>query len=209
MWTVENRSRYERRGLRYPTDLTDEEWALTVPHIRPATRGGRRRTTDMREVVNAILYLLGTGCNGGRCPRISRPARRCSSISTVGNGTAHWNVSTMPFMSPCASRRIGRRVPRLQSSTVRAQRARKKGACLDPIGYDAGKKIKGKKRHILVDTLGLMLNVVVHPADVQDRDGGLLVLQAVRRLFPFVERIFADGGYQGAPTAAAVRALGP
>lgn len=54
-----------------------------------------------------------------------------------------------------------------------------------------------------------MLNVIVHPADVQDRDGGLLVLQAVRKLFPFVERIFADGGYQGASTAAAVRALGP
>jgi hypothetical protein len=86
---------------------------------------------------------------------------------------------------------------------------RKRGACLDPIGYDAGKKIKDKKRHILVDTLGLMLNVVVHPADVQDRDGGLLVLQAVRKLFPFVERIFADGGYQGAATAVAVRALGP
>lgn len=54
-----------------------------------------------------------------------------------------------------------------------------------------------------------MVNVVVHPADIQDRDGGLLVLQAVRRLFPFVERIFADAGYQGAATAAAVRALGP
>jgi transposase len=54
-----------------------------------------------------------------------------------------------------------------------------------------------------------MLNVVVHPAHVQDRDGGLLVLQAVRKLFPFVERIFADAGYQGAPTAAAIRALGP
>jgi transposase len=69
MWTVENRARYERRGLRYPTDLTDEEWALTVPHIRPAKRGGRPRTTDMREVVNAILYLLGTGCQWRALPR--------------------------------------------------------------------------------------------------------------------------------------------
>lgn len=60
-----------------------------------------------------------------------------------------------------------------------------------------------------MDTLGLLLNVVVHPADVQDRDGGLLVLRAVRKLFPFIERIFADGGYQGAATAAAVQALGP
>ena len=81
-------------------------------------------------------------------------------------------------------------------------------ARIDPSGYDAGKKVKGKKRHILVDTLGLPLNVVVHPANIQDRDGGLLVLKAVRRLFPFIERIFADGGYQGEATAAAVRALG-
>ena len=69
-------------------------------------------------------------------------------------------------------------------------------ARIDPSGYDAGKKVKGKKRHILVDTLGLPLNVVVHPANIQDRDGGLLVLKAVRRLFPFIERIFADGGYR-------------
>jgi transposase len=69
MWTVENRGRYERRGLRYPTDLTDEEWALAAPHIRPAKRGGRPRTTDMREVVNAILYLLGTGCQWRALPK--------------------------------------------------------------------------------------------------------------------------------------------
>ena len=69
MWTVKNRARYERRGLRYPTDLTDEEWALAAPHIRPAKRGGRPRTTDMREVVNAILYLLGTGCQWRALPK--------------------------------------------------------------------------------------------------------------------------------------------
>src|SRR5258708_7938691 len=89
------------------------------------------------------------------------------------------------------------------------QGRRKRGARIDPSGYDAGKKVKGKKRHILVDTLGLALNVVVHPASIQDRDGCLLVLKAVPRLFPFIERIFADGGYQGEATAAAVRALGP
>jgi putative transposase len=65
------------------------------------------------------------------------------------------------------------------------------------LGYDAGKKIKGRKRHILVDTLGLLLNVVVHRADIQDRDGALHLLRRARRLFPFIERIFADGGYAG------------
>src|SRR5271156_1042352 len=80
----------------------------------------------------------------------------------------------------------------------------KRGSWLDPSGYDAGKKIKGRKRHILVDTLGLLLNVVVHPADVQDRDGAFLLLRRARRLFPFIKRIFADGGYAGEKMALAV-----
>ncbi len=64
-------------------------------------------------------------------------------------------------------------------------------------GYDAGKKVKGKKRHILVDTLGLLLHVIVHPADIQDRDGGVLLLSTLFGLFPFLKKLFADGGYQG------------
>ena len=85
----------------------------------------------------------------------------------------------------------------------------KRGASLDPSGYDAGKKVKGRKRHILVDTLGLLMNVDVHPADVQDRDGAPLVLdRRTRRLFPFVERVFADAGYQGPKAAAAVAKTG-
>jgi putative transposase len=80
---------------------------------------------------------------------------------------------------------------------------------LDPSGYDAGKKIKGRKRHILVDTLGLLLSVVVHPADIQDRDGAALVLdKRTRALFPFVERIYADGGYQGPRVRAAAARTG-
>src|SRR5262249_14621549 len=69
---------------------------------------------------------------------------------------------------------------------------------------NAGKKIKGRKRHILVDTLGLLLNVVVHPADVQDRDGAFHLLRRARRLFPFIKRIFADGGYAGEKMALVV-----
>jgi transposase len=80
----------------------------------------------------------------------------------------------------------------------------KRGSWLDPSGYDAGKKIKGRKRHILVDTLGLLLNVVVHPADIQDRDGAFHLLRRARRLFPFIERIFADGGYAGRKMAMTV-----
>ena len=85
---------------------------------------------------------------------------------------------------------------------------RKRGASIDPPGYDAGKKIKGKKRHILVDTLGLMLHAIVHSADIQDRDGGGLLLKTLFGRFPFVTKLFADGGYQGPVFArAAAQAL--
>jgi transposase len=83
-----------------------------------------------------------------------------------------------------------------------AKGAQKRGSSVDPSGYDAGKKVKGRKRHILVDTLGLLLNVVVHPADIQDRNGAFHLLR--RTLFPFIEHIFADGGYRGKKMARVV-----
>jgi transposase len=73
----------------------------------------------------------------------------------------------------------------------------KRGASIDPHGYDSGKKIKGKKRHILVDTQGLLLHAIVHTADIQDRDGGALLLATLFGRFPFLLKLYADGGYQG------------
>ena len=77
------------------------------------------------------------------------------------------------------------------------EKRRKRGACIDPHGYDAGKKIKGKKRHVLVDTLGLLLHAIVHPADIQDREGGILLLATLFGMYPFLQTLFADAGYQG------------
>lgn len=71
------------------------------------------------------------------------------------------------------------------------------GIRIDPCGYYAGKKIKGKKRHILIDKVGLLLHALVHPADIQDRDGGVLVLNTLFGRYPFLKKLFADGGYQG------------
>src|SRR5262249_61647597 len=105
--------------------------------------------------------------------------------------------------------RDGRQARPRRSSIARAPRARKRGASLDPQGFDAGKKITGRKRHILVDTLGLLLSVAVHAANIQDRDGGALVLdRRTRRLFPFIERIYGDGGYQGPKAARAATKTG-
>ena len=69
MWSVEDRARYERRNLRYPSDLTDAEWALIEPHIPPAKRGGRRREVDVREVLQGVLYVLETGCQWRHLPK--------------------------------------------------------------------------------------------------------------------------------------------
>ena len=88
------------------------------------------------------------------------------------------------------------------------QSGAKRGASIDPQGYDAGKKVTGRKRHILVDTLGLLLNVVVHRASVQDRDGIRRLLRDAARRFPSIEKIFADAGYQGPKVAQVVADTG-
>ncbi|MGO9235335.1 MAG: IS5 family transposase [Methylocella sp.] len=94
------------------------------------------------------------------------------------------------------------------STPTRAPRRPKRGSSLAPQGFDAGKKVTGRKRHILVDTLGLLLGGSVLPANIQDRDGARDLLQRARRRFPFIERIFADAGYQGPKMAKVAAATG-
>jgi len=91
--------------------------------------------------------------------------------------------------------------------TARCQERGKGGSAIDPSGYDAGKKIKGKKRHVLVDTQGLLMHALVHGADVQDRDGGALVMASLFGAFPFLIKLYADGGYQGAEFQAAAKKI--
>jgi transposase len=103
-----------------------------------------------------------------------------------------------------------RRQPeRLHHRQSEREKRRKRGAHIDPIGYDAGKQIKGKKRHILVDMLGLLLQAIVHPADIQERDGGAMLLETLRGRWPDLKKLFADGGYQGPQFKQAVAELLP
>ena len=142
----------------------------------------------MREVLNGLLYLLWTGCQWQALPKDLPPK------STVHHYFKLWDWDGTLERNHRQSKR---------------QDGAKRGASMDPQGYDAGKKVTGRKRHILVDTLGLLLSVAVHPADIQDRDGVAYVLNAsTRALFPFLERIFADGGYQGPRAAEAAAATG-
>ncbi|WP_442919232.1 IS5 family transposase [Methylobacterium sp. SyP6R] len=198
MWTPENRQRYDRSKLRYPTDLTDEEWALVAPLLPPARRGGNKRTVDLREVVNGLMYVLGTGCQWRAIPKDLPPR------STVHGYFDLWDYdgtllrihhTLYVLCREQAGREASPTAAIIDSQSVKS--AEKGGARFDPSGYDAGKKIKGKKRHLLVDTQGLLMHALVHPADVQDRDGGVWVMATLFSLYPFLLKLYADGGYQG------------
>jgi len=209
MWTAEHRRFAARKGLRYPSDLTDGEWALIEPMIPPGKRGGRRRKVNIREVLNAIFYVLSTGCQWQALPKDLPPKSTAHSYFMLWD----WD-GTLERIHHALYVETRERAGRAASPSVAiidsqsAKAAQKRGCALDPQGFDAGKKVTGRKRHILVDTLGLLLNVVVHPANLQDRDGvGLVLDRRTRRLFPFVECIFADAGYQGPRVAQAAAAL--
>ncbi len=208
MWTQENRCRYDRSKLRYPSDLTDEEWSLVKPLIPPAKRGGHRRTVNVREVVNAVMYILSTGCQWRAIPKDFPPR------STVHGYFVFWNYyGTLDRIHHELYIRCRDLVEREASPTAAiidsqsVKSAEKGGTYIDPHGYDAGKKIKGKKRHILVDTQGLLLHALVHSADIQDRDGGILVMSTLFGMYPFLEKLYADSAYQGQKFALAIREI--
>ena len=205
MWTPEHRQAAARRGLRYPSDLTDAEWVLIEPMIPPARRGGRPREVNVREVLNGIFYILWTGCQWSALPKDLPPKSTVHHYFMLWewDGTLGRIHHTFYVMVRDREGRIGggHRQPERQGGA-------KRGSSLDPQGFDASKKVTGRKRHILVDTLGLLLSVIVHPADVQDRDGARELLRTTRGSFPFIETIIADGGYQGPRMAATVAATG-
>src|SRR5450756_2564486 len=119
MWTSKNRARYDRSKLRYPSDLTDDEWRLVEPLIPPGKTGGGKRTVIMREVVNGLMYILSTGCQWRAIPTCRRKARS-TTTSICGHMTAHWNESTTRSMNNVANESGGKPVRPPPSSTARA-----------------------------------------------------------------------------------------
>ena len=210
MWTSKNRGRYDRSKLRYPSDLTDEEWELVEPLIPPGKTGGGKRRVIMREVVNGLMYILSTGCQWRAIPKDLPPKSSVYDYFDLWTYDGTLERIHHALYEQCreqAQREASPTAAIIDSQSVKS--AEKGGACIDPHGYDAGKKIKGKKRHILVDTLGLLLHAIVHPADIQDRDGGVLVMATLFGMFPFLKTLFADGGYQGPQFAKAIAKVLP
>jgi len=205
MWTEITRPKYERKGLRYATDVTEAEWALIAPHL-PAPRAlGRPRTTCVREVVNAIFYVLRAGCPWRLLPREFPPRSTVQRYFYAWRDDGTWR-SVNHLLLMAAREAEGREAsPKAGIVDSQSVKTTESGGVR---GFDAGKKVKGRKRHILTDTGGLLVCGIVHSAGIQDRDGAPDLFAGVRTAFPWLRHVFADAAYGGAKLAGALERLG-
>ena len=193
-WTEITRPEYDRRFLRYASDSTDAEWALIAPFIIPASKVGRPRKHSMRHIWNAISYIASTGCQWAMLPKDFPPftsvqyyfyrMRDCGLLDVI-------NEALVDACRLVAGRNAEPTAAIIDSQSVKTTES---GGIT---GFDAGKKIKGRKRHIMTDTQGNLLYAEIHSADIQDRNGASQVIKNTCQSWPTISHLFADGGYAG------------
>lgn len=184
-------AKIEQRTKRYPSDLTDAEWERIAPLLPNVARRGRKPSVDRREILNAIRYMARSGGGWRMLPKDFPPWQ-----------TVYWwfrrFVRQMLFRTihdvalMLDRERAGREASPeggvLDSQTVKAPAAKKRG-------FDGGKRMAGRKRHIAVDTDGRLLMVNLTTADISDSAGAQAILAALRKRWPWLKHLFADGGY--------------
>ncbi len=184
----------QRKG--YPSDLTKAQWKRLRKLIPQSGRYGRPRKYDLKEILNAIFYIVKTGCLWRYLPE------GFPHWKTVYTYFRNWRIRGLwEEINNHLRRKIRKSVGKKSQASaaiIDSQSVKTTSVAGKERGYDGGKRIKGRKRHILVDTLGLLMTVVVHLASIQDKEGGLLVLDKMKGLFSRLKVIWADGGYRGA-----------
>ena len=179
----------------YPTDLSDQEWACLKTHLPASKPLGRLRTHTLRDIFDGIFYILRSGCPWRLLPHDFPPWPTVYYHFRKFRLSGVWHL-VLKALHTAERKKVGKD-PDASAAIIDSQSVKTTEEGARSNGYDAHKNVKGRKRHLLVDTLGLPLSVYVTSADVQDRVGTRSLLAGLKPFVPRLKKIWADGAYTG------------